>query len=126
MHDRPDAAELLATIAETLEAEVLPVTEGLPQHQVRVAVSLCRILEREVLFGPEVEAREVERLQRLLRSEADELLALNSALDARLAFGVEEAFARAAWRELVAITRDKLRIAKPGHDRYDFGAELLP
>ncbi len=124
MHDRPNAPELLATIAETLEAEVLPETVGLVQHHVRVAVSLCRILEREGEFGAEIETREVGRLQRLLGTEATDPLALNRALDTRLAFGVDEAFAREAWRELVAITRDKLRIAKPGHDRHDFAAEL--
>lgn len=124
MQDRPDAAELLATIAETLEVEILPATDGLAQHHVRVAASLCRILEREAAFGAEVEAREVGRLQRLLGSESDDVLALNRALDARLAFGVDESFAREAWTELLAITRDKLRVTKPGHDRYDFAPEL--
>ena len=124
MHDRPSAPELLATIADTLEAEVLPETTGLVQHHVRVAASLCRILERQAAFGADVEAREVGRLKHLLGSESDDVAALNRALDARLAFGVDDAFAREAWRELVAITRDKLRIAKPGHDSYDFSGEL--
>lgn len=114
----------MVCIADTLEADILPATEGLAQHHVRVAASLCRILEREAAFGAEVEAREVERLQRLLGSESDDVLALNRALDARLAFGVDEGLARDVWRELLAITRDKLRITKPGHDRYDFTPEL--
>ena len=124
MQDRPNAVERLVSIADTLESEILPATEGLAQHHVRVAASLCRILEREAAFGTEIEAHEVGRLQRLLGSESDDVLALNRALDARLAFGVDESFARDVWRELLAITRDKLRVTKPGHDSYDFAPEL--
>ncbi len=81
MQDRPTAQELLATIAELLEGEVLQSLEGEGplQHQVRVAGNLSRILGRE-----------------------------------------------RAWAALVEIVRAKLAITKPGHDAYDFTAELEP
>ena len=123
MFDRPTASELLATIAETLADEVLPATEGLVQHHVRVAVNLCQILEREARLGLEIEADEIARLQTLLESDTKDAAALNRALDLKLAFSSDEAFTRDAWRELLAITRAKLRVAKPGHDRYAFDDE---
>ena len=51
MLDRPNASELLETIAELLGDEVLPATSGLLQHKVRVAANLCRILDREARLG---------------------------------------------------------------------------
>lgn len=126
MQDRPSASELLATLAEMLEEDVLPATEGLVQHYVRVGVNLCRILEREAKLGATIEADEVARLQRLLGSETRDALMLNRALDLRLAYSPDDAFVREAWRELLAITRGKLLISKPGHDDYDFASEPMP
>lgn len=123
MQDRPHARELLADIAETLEREVLPETAGLVQHHVRVAASLCRILEREAELGAEIEAAQRAGLQRLLDTDTEDVASLTRSLDLVLAYGVDDAFARTAWETLVAITRDKLRVAKPGHDAYDFGPE---
>ncbi len=124
MQDRPHARELLAEIAETLEREVLPETAGLVQHHVRVAASLCRILEREAALGAEIEAEQRSRLQRLLDTDTDDVASLTRSLDLVLAYGVDDVFARNAWETLVAITRDKLRVARPGHDSYDFGPEV--
>lgn len=126
MNDRPTAAELLETIAEVLEREVLPATEGSLQHRVRVAGNLCRILEREFRLGSEVEAGERARLCILLGMEdtaAIDVADLNRRLVERLDARADPEFERAAWRVLVASTRDKLRIAKPGHDEYDFATE---
>ena len=126
MQDRPSASELLATIADLLEGEVLPVTRGALQHSVRVAGNLCRILEREARLGAAHEAREVELLAGAL-GEAPagrDALALSRALVARLAAGTDPALERRAFAALVEIVRGKLAIAKPGHDAYDFVAEL--
>lgn len=129
MNDRPTAAELLETIADVLEGEVLPATDGALQHRVRVAGNLCRILERETRLGDGVEARERSRLGALLgRADAAsaDLVELNRELVQRLERGGDREFEGAAWRALLDITRDKLRIVKPGHDSYDFAAETLP
>jgi hypothetical protein len=50
-------------------------------------------------------------------------LALSRRLVERLAAG-DEALERRAWAALVEIVRGKLAVAKPGHDAFDFSAEL--
>lgn len=126
MQDRPTAAELLVTIAELLERDVLAATKGGLQHAVRVAGNLCRILEREARLGAAHDAREVELLAAAL-GEAPagrDALALSGALVARLAAADDPALERRAFAAAVEIVRGKLAIAKPGHDAWDFSAEL--
>ncbi len=126
MQDRPTASELLQTIADLLEGEVLAATKGGLQHQVRVAGNLCRILEREARLGAAADAREVEGLASALGEPAAgrDALALSQALVARLDAGRDAALEQRAWRALVEVVRAKLAIAKPGHDAWDFTAEL--
>ena len=124
MMDRPTAPELLETIAGVLENEVLPELEGAAQHKVRVAANLCRILEREFQLGPGVAAREIERLQALLGEPREgSALALNDALRERLERAADPEFEARALGVLLEIVRDKLAVAKPGHDDYDFSEE---
>jgi hypothetical protein len=126
MQDRPTASELLGSIADLLENDVLAATRGALQHQVRVAGNLCRILEREARLGAAAEAREVALLAEAL-GEAPagrDALTLSHALVARLDAGGDAALERRAWRALVEVVRGKLAIAKPGHDAWDFSAEL--
>jgi hypothetical protein len=126
MQDRPTASELLESIADLLEKEVLPATQGGLQHQVRVAGNLCRILEREARLGAIQDAREVELLANALGEAPGgrDALALSRALVARLDAGHDPALEGRAFRALVEIVRGKLAVAKPGHDAWDFGAEL--
>jgi hypothetical protein len=126
MQDRPTASELLEAIAQLLEQGVLPATKGPLQHAVRVAGNLCHILEREARLGPAVDARELELLTGALSEAAGgrDALALSQALVARLDAGDDHALEQRAWAALVTIVRGKLAIAKPGHDDFDFSAEL--
>jgi hypothetical protein len=126
MQDRPTASELLATIADLLENEVLAATKGGLQHQVRVAGNLCRILEREARLGPAQEAREAALLADALGEPAAgrDALALSVALTSRLAAGADAALERRAFAALAEIVRGKLAVAKPGHDAFDFAGEL--
>jgi hypothetical protein len=127
MQDRPTASELLATIAQLLEGDVLDATKGGLQHQVRVAGNLCRILEREASLGAAQEAREVALLTRVLGEPANgrDARALSAALVARLGAGHDAALEQRAFPALLEIVRGKLAIAKPGHDDYDFANEQL-
>ena len=111
MQDRPTASELLATIAELLENEVLAATKGGLQHQVRVAGNLCRILEREARLGAAADAREVELLASALGEAAAgrDALALSQALVARLDAGADAALAAA---RLARAGRDRARQAR--------------
>src|SRR3954465_9234255 len=128
MHDRPTSAELLADIGDLLERDIVPALQGPIQHQARVAGNLCRIVEREVRLGPEIDQHEAELLSGLLGREplravsAADLAELNQAVAERLRTG-DAAFEAAAYPVLVEITKAKLSIVKPGHDSYDFAGE---
>jgi hypothetical protein len=126
MQDRPTASELLGTIADLLEGDALAATRGGLQHQLRVAGNLCRILEREARLGLDSEAREVALLAGVLGEEpaGRDALTLSRTLAERLDAGADPALERRAWRALALIVRGKLAIAKPGHDAWDFSAEL--
>ena len=126
MQDRPTAQELLSSIADLLEGEVLTSTHGALKHQVRVAGNLCRILEREVGQRDANAAREVALLAAVLDVDPVEhdAEALNRQLAEQLASEPDLELERRAWPALVEIIRGKLAIDKPGHDAYNFSAEL--
>ncbi len=126
MQDRPTARELLATIAELLERDVLGAVPSHLQHQVRVAANLSRILEREVELGARHEERELELLCGVLEEDAGgrDALVLSQVLVDRLDAGHDPELERRAWPALVEIVRGKLAINKPGYDDYDARAEL--
>jgi len=126
MQDRPTATELLATIAELLEGDLLAATSGPLKHQVRVAGNLCRILERELSQQSDADERARERLALALGRPLDDtpLEALNAELAERLHRGDDSGLERRAWSALIEIVRDKLAVNKPGHDAYDFSTEI--
>jgi hypothetical protein len=112
------AAELLHSIADLLDGEVLSSAPPALQHQVRVAGNLARILEREAILSPGGRARERQRLAGLLGHDG-EVTDLSAELAGRLRRGEDPAFERDAWQALVAIAKDDLAIAKPGHDGWE-------
>src|SRR5437868_4610710 len=124
MQDRPTAAELLRDIADLLAGDVLAATSGPLQHHVRVAGNLARIVQRELELGREANYRERALLGDLLGVDGS-VAELNAEVAARLRANDDDAFARAAWPVLLAVTLDKLSIDKPGHDAYDFAGEQL-
>src|SRR5438874_1034092 len=70
--DRPTASELLSAIADFLREEALPALDRAEPRlgfQMRVAVNSLAILERESRLGPAADARERERLVKLLDRE---------------------------------------------------------
>ncbi len=128
MQDRPTAHELLATIGDLLQGEVLDATSGPLKHQVRVAGNLCRILERELELQPDNDKRATGLLAEVLGSDAGDrsLDDLNRELATRLRRGKEREdfeLEQRAWPVLLEIVRDKLAVNKPGHDSYDFASE---
>jgi hypothetical protein len=131
MQDRPTAAELLATITDYLEGEVLPNVEGTLRYHTLVAANLTRILHREVDAYPAAAAAEREALARLLAewgggppAEGDDLAALNAELARRLRRGEGDVdFERRCWEVLLPATEAKLAINRPGYDSYDMATE---
>jgi hypothetical protein len=126
MQDRPTAAELLATIGEYLEGEVLPNVSGTLRYHTLVAANLVKMMQRESEHYPAAAAREVGRLQALLGVDEPDLGELNRMLAERL-LGTEEigpAFEAACWEVLHESALAKLAINKPGYDSYDMAGEV--
>jgi hypothetical protein len=113
--DRPSAAELLAAIADFLREEAMPAldkSEPRLGFQMRIAVNALAILEREVRLGPAADAREQERLARLLGRDGS-LAELNRELARQLRAGERDETDRDLMAHLEATTADKIAIANP-------------
>jgi Domain of unknown function (DUF6285) len=122
MQYQPSAAELLAAVAELLEDDLLPAVPDALKHRTRVAANLARILEREEALGPDAAGRERERLAALVGGDDDagaDVVGLARELARRVRADDDPGFQRDAWEALVAICRDDLAIAKPGHDAWE-------
>lgn len=112
----PEAADLLAAIGNLLDTKVLSAVPADLQHQVRVAAHLSTLVERELRFGPANTAREEELLAELLGGPVPDPQA---ALAERIRNGDDEGFEARAWPAIVEITRNDLKVAKPGHDVWE-------
>ena len=121
MQPRPTADELLATVAEVLERDLVPALSGPAQHHARVAASLVGIVERELRLGPAAGARELEVLQRLLGDGSGDVVALRARLARELRSGLADdgERAREIWPALMELVRADLAVSKPGHDSWD-------
>jgi hypothetical protein len=120
MQYRPTSSELLTTMADLLEGEVLADVRSDLQHKVRVAGNLLRLLDREERLGPANDAREHELLVAMVGHEGsrDDLVA---EWTKTLRKGIPAADRPAAWAALVEITRMDLAVSKPGHDGWEHG-----
>jgi hypothetical protein len=113
--DRPTASELLTAIADFLREEATPALDKAePQlgFQMRVAVNSLAILEREWRLGPQADAREHERLTKLL-GRAGSLDELNRELARQLRTGERDERDAALMAHLEATIADKIAIANP-------------
>jgi Domain of unknown function (DUF6285) len=109
IHGRPTAAELVAAVAEFLEADVRESTTGQVNFHARVAANALRMVERELLDeGTDPRAA----LADLGFADEAELAAAIRAggLDERA--GLREADVTACLRTLV---RRRLAVAHPGY-----------
>jgi len=129
MQQPPTAAELLATVMEVLGDEVVAALSGPVQHNARVAANLVAIVERELRLGGDAATREHAAIAALLEGVGDgraatsdfDLAALRGELAAALRRGMadDEATNERVWNTLMAVVRDDLAIAKPGHDAWE-------
>ena len=113
--DRPTAAELLAAVADFLREEATPALDRAEPRlgfQMRVAVNALAILEREARLGPAADAREKERLARLLGHEGT-LADLNRELARQLREGKRDERDARLMAHLEATVADKIAIANP-------------
>jgi hypothetical protein len=113
--DRPTAAELLDAVIDFLREEATPSldrSDPSMAFQMRVAVNALAILEREGRLGPAADAREHERLVRLLGRDGT-LEELNRELARQLRAGQRDEQDGALMAHLEATVADKIAIANP-------------
>ena len=113
--DRPTAAELLAAIADFLREEATPALDKAEPRlgfQMRVAANSLAILEREARLGPAADAREHERLVKLLGHNGT-LDDLNRELARQLRAGERDERDATLMAHLEATIADKIAIANP-------------
>lgn len=113
--DRPTASELLTAIADFLREEATPALDRAEPRlgfQMRVAANALAILEREVRLGLAADAREHERLIRLLGRDGT-LETLNRELARQLRTGERDERDSGLMAHLEATVADKIAIANP-------------
>ena len=111
MIDRPDAAQLLEAMAETLTGNVMPSLDGGAKHSARVVANLCMILARE---WDQREGVATDQLRALLDSPDAEYVDLIVDLDRRFADNdVSSELAAALYPIMMADSERRLAIAKP-------------
>ena len=105
-HDMPSAAQLVESVREFLERDVMTSTEGRVQFHTRVAINVLGMVERELTDGPAQEAAHAEGLARL--GVADEAALATAIRDGSLDDRLDEV------RQLVRDTVEaKLRVDNP-------------
>lgn len=111
-HDRPTASELLESIREWLERDVLTSVEGRLQFHTRVAINSLNIVLREIELGVDQEAHHREVLTELGHdSDADLAAAIRSgSYDDQLPHLLQA---------LEPIVIDKVRVANPQYLRHE-------
>ncbi len=112
--DRPTAAELIDAVRDFLARDVQPALEGRLAFHTRVAVNALGMVERELRFGPALDAAERERAASLLGHDGD-LVALESELAARIRDGALDERGTEVRDHVRATVRAKLEVANPGY-----------
>ena len=105
-HDAPTAAELLESVRDWLDDEVVPSLDGRMRFHARVAVNILGMVEREIELGEVHEIAHRARLERL--GVADD-----SALATAIRAGDFADRAGELRAELLDSVLDKLAVANP-------------
>ncbi|HLJ62739.1 MAG TPA: DUF6285 domain-containing protein [Stellaceae bacterium] len=109
---RPPAPQILAVVNEFLETELLPGLEGEKWFNLKVAINLLALIERELALAPASDEAAGQRLGALLREEGP-----LAAQTRRLAAGIRSGEVAIDDPELLQhlreTTRDALRINNP-------------
>ena len=109
-HDRPNAAELLESIREWLERDVLEAVDGRLQFHTRVAINSLNIVLRELELGVDQERRHHEVLEQLGYASDEELAQA-------IRRGEFDDQLPGLLRALSRVVEDKVRVANPQYLR---------
>ncbi|ROO83019.1 hypothetical protein EDD29_0507 [Actinocorallia herbida] len=107
-HDVPTAAQLVESVREFLERDVLPSASGRLRFHTLVAANVLGMVERELAEGPGHEAEHRDRLARL--GFADDAALAGAIRDGDLDDRFDEVRG-----ELLDTVRAKLEVANPGY-----------
>lgn len=107
-HDRPTASELVESVREWIERDVMPAVEGRLQFHARVAMNSLDVVLRELDLGPGQAERHADRLARLGYPD-------DAALAAAIREGRHDDNLAALVAELRGAVEDKVRVANPRH-----------
>jgi len=111
MHDRPTLSELVASVREYLERDVMAVAGRVGFHA-RVAARVLAMAERELALGPAQARAEHERLTALLGADGG-IRDLTVELARRIRAGEIAPTDRATLDAVRASVRSKLAVAAP-------------
>jgi hypothetical protein len=119
--DRPTAVELVESVREFLERDVMAATEGRVQFHTRVAVNALGMIERELTLGPGFRDAERARAAALLGHDG-EPLALEREIAAGIRDGSLDSKLDAVHAHVRQTVREKLLVANPGYPPSDGAA----
>ena len=107
-HDPPSASQLIESVREWLERDVMAATDGRLRFHTRVAVNVLAMVERELDLADDQRRDHAARLATLGMADDRELA--SAIREGRLDDRIDEV------RRLVrADVVDKLRVANPGY-----------
>jgi hypothetical protein len=112
--DRPTAAELVESVREFLERDVMAATEGRVQFHTRVAVNALGMIERELTLGPAFTEDERTRAAALLGHDGN-AAGLEREIAAGIRDGSLDAQLDAVRAHVRQTVREKLLVANPGY-----------
>lgn len=108
LHDLPSVGQLVESVREWLERDVLTSTAGRLQFHTRVAINVLAMVERELELGAEQ-----------MHHHRDRLTALGFESDGELATAIRRGDLDTDIERVVEAVRadvmDKLRVANPGY-----------
>lgn len=107
-HDVPSAAQLVESVREWLQNDVLPNTTGRIQFHSRVAINVLSMVERELALGPAQADEHAGRLAALgFGSDAELAAAIRAGeIDDRI-----DDVVSAVWSAVL----DKVRVSNPSY-----------
>lgn len=117
MQDRPLPVDLVSLAARFLREEVMPVTKGATNFQLRVAINALDIVARELRGAGETDVAEQARLTALLGRDGS-LEDLNHALCDQIQSGATTLETPGLADHLWATTMAKLAVDQPNYAAY--------
>lgn len=116
--DQPSAADLIEATHEFLGEKIAPDLKGFNAFQMRVALNVLKIVERELRLGPDAEARERAGLTDLIGKGDGDIHDLNRELCTAIRDGKITAETPGLMDHLWQVTLDKVAIDQPKYARY--------